>query len=284
MKKFLLDLLEYIIDILFNRERHEIVEKDDESIINEIEIPKEETNEISTTDTSEKEPIIEEKPQEPTINLIETEQPKNNIETTPNEAYVMLTNKERQTYFKKLGLYTKKIDNIRGSGQKKAEKQFNIIFLNKNTDTYSEETDKLLRIIYKSYCESPYMKSSDWKYFKNFKKSEFYCTCNKKYCDGYNGLGEKMPMRLLMMAQYQRNYYGKPVYLSSSIRCNKRNQEVGGTSNSRHKSFRAIDKKSNGVKAKDVVNMIYKSSTTKLPFVSYSYAITEYYSHTDVTI
>ena len=33
-----LDLLEYIIDILLNRERHEIVEKDDEPIINEIEI------------------------------------------------------------------------------------------------------------------------------------------------------------------------------------------------------------------------------------------------------
>lgn len=227
--------------------------------------------------------LEEEIKEEPIINQVEAKQLENNLETTPKEVYVMLTNKERQTYLKKLGLYTKAIDNIRGSGQKKAEKQFNIIFLNKSNDTYTEETDKLLREIYKSYVASPYMVSTDWKYFKNFKFSEFYCTCKKKYCDGYNGLKDKIPMRLLMVDQYIRNYYNKSVSFTSTIRCSKRNKEVGGVSNSKHMKFRANDLKCSGIKANDVVNLVYKG-TNKLPFVNYSYSITSTHAHVDVVI
>ena len=72
-----------------------------------------------------------------------------------------LTLKEQQTYLKKLGLYTKKIDGIRGAGHKKAVKQFNTIFLNKESEVYYNDTDKLLREIYASYNKSPYMEDSD---------------------------------------------------------------------------------------------------------------------------
>ena len=209
--------------------------------------------------------IEEEIKEEPIINQVE-----NNIETTSKEVYKMLTNKERQTYLKKLGLYTKAIDNIRGSGQKKAEKQFNIIFLNKSNDTYTEETDKLLRIIYKSYVASPYMVSTDWKYFKNFKSSEFYCKCNKKYCDGWNGLKNKIPMKLLMALQYVRNYYDKPITLTSTVRCKTHNAKVGGVSKSKHMEFKASDFTFSGIKTNEVVKLIYTGSN-KLPFVNYSY-------------
>ena len=93
----------------------------------------------------------------------------------------LLNLKEQQTYLKKLGLYTKKIDGIRGAGHKKAVKQFNTIFLNKESEVYYDDTDKLLREVYASYNNSPYMTDSDWKYFKNFKSGEVYCTCKKKY-------------------------------------------------------------------------------------------------------
>jgi hypothetical protein len=258
MKQFLLDLLEYIIDLLLNRERHEIVEKDDEPIIDQIEPPQEEIKE---------EPIIEQE---------EPKQPEKPTENTSNEPYKMLTNKERQTYLKKLGLYTKTIDNIRGSGQKKAEKIFNTIFLNKKEDTYTEETDKLLRVIYKSYVASPYMVDSDWKYFKNFKKSEYKCKCKGKCCNGYPS---EIAMRLVMMDQYIRNYFGVAVTLTSGVRCKTHNKNVGGVSQSRHMTGRASDKNVKGKSASEVSKVI-----KALPINHYCYDITKSAVHGDVNL
>lgn len=215
-----------------------------------------------------------------------TEDNKSVIEPTENvikqpeiqkEVYVMLTNKERQTYFKKLGLYTKSIDNIRGSGQKKAEKIFNIIFLNIHNDVYTEETDKLLRIIYKSYCESPYMTSSDWKYFKNFKKSEYKCKCKGKYCNGYPS---EIAMRLVMEDQYLRNYFGVAVTITSGSRCKDHNKAVGGVSKSRHMApTRASDKNVKGKSASEVSKVI-----KSLPINHYCYDITKKEVHGDVNL
>jgi len=237
-----------------------------------------------------KETDLEEEPIIDIVTPIE-EEPKEEVETKPSEViedakevYQMLSLKERQTYLKKIGLYTAKIDGIIGTGSKRAIKQFNIIFLNKKSETYTEETDKLLREIYESYCKSPYMVSSDWKYFKNFKESEFYCTCKKKYCDGWNGLRNKIPMHLIMIDQYIRNYYNSAVTLTSTIRCDKRNTEVGGVKNSKHKLFRANDLRCKGQKAETVRQLIYVNTATKIPFVNYSYNINTNYLHVDVTV
>lgn len=267
MKDFFKKIVEFLKDVFELIEKNEVVEEPIEEIVEEPIL----------------EPIEEEIIEEPIIEQEEIKQPVNDLKTTPKEVYKMLTNKQRQTYLKKLGLYTKSIDGIRGTGQKKAEKQFNIIFLNVKNDTYTEATDKLLREVYKSYNASPYMVASDWKYFKNFKESEFFCTCKKKYCDGYNGLRKKIPMHLLMVDQYIRNYYNKPVSFSCSVRCEKRNAEVGGIKNSKHIKFRANDFKCTDVKSSKVVDLIYKGSN-KLPFVGYSYSINTNYTHVDVTI
>ena len=269
MKQFLLDLIEYIIDILLNREKHEIVEKDDEPIIEQIDPSQEEIK---------KEPIIE--PIEDNKSVIEPpiNDDKSVIEQqeTQKEVYVMLTNKERQTYLKKLGLYTIKVDNIRGAKQKLAEKIFNTIFLNKKNDTYTEETDKLLRIIYKSYVASPYMVDSDWQYFKNFKKSEYKCKCGGKYCNGYPS---EIAMRLVMEDQYLRNYFGTAVRLTSGVRCKTHNKNVGGVSKSRHMTGRASDKNINGRTASEISKVI-----KSLPINHYCYDITKKEVHGDVNL
>lgn len=189
----------------------------------------------------------------------------------------MMKIKDRQKYLKKIGLYTSKVDGIEGNGTKSAYKFFNIIFLNKSSDKYTTETEKLLKAVYKSYCGSKYMVKADWKYFKNFNASEFHCTCNGKYCDGYNGLKNKLPMRLIMMAQYVRNYYDKPLYISSSVRCPKRNKEVGGVKNSKHLKFFALDYKVGNEKATAVIKVV-----KKLPFVKYAYDINKYYVHSNI--
>lgn len=214
--------------------------------------------------------------EEPIIEQVETKEPISNIETTQKEVYVMLTNKEQQTYLKKLGLYTKKIDGIRGSGHKKAVKQFNLIFLNKDSEVYYEDTDKILRAIYKSYCESPYMKDSDWQYFKNFKKSEYKCKCKGKYCDGFPS---EVSMRLVMANQYLRNYYDVAVKLTSGVRCTTHNTNVGGVKKSRHLLGRASD-----LNIKDKAASEIRKKVKELPFINYSYDITKKEIHVDVKL
>ena len=266
MKKIIDSIFKFIIELFTFKV------KEEPPIINEIETPKQEIVE---------EPIIEpkeeEKPQEPIIDQTETKEPEKPIENTTNEPYKMLSLQERQTYLKKLGLYTKEIDGKRGPGHKKAEKQFNIIFLNNGTDTYTEETDKLLRIIYNSYCSSKYMQDSDWQYFKNLRKSEYKCKCKGKYCNGYP---HDIAMHLVMTDQYIRNYFGVSIKITSGVRCEKHNSSsaVGGAKNSNHLKGCASDK-NNGKPAKDV-----RAVAKQLPFVGYSYDITDKAVHTTVNL
>lgn len=223
------------------------------------------------------EPKEEEKVEEPIIDQEEAKQPINSPETTQKEVYVMLTNKERQTYFKKLDLYTKTIDNIRGSGQKKAEKIFNTIFFNKYVDTYTEETDKMLRTIYDSYCKNPYMVSSDWKYFKNFKKSEFKCKCKGKYC---NGFPSEVSMKLVMLLQYIRNRINAPLTLTSGVRCQTHNDSLkGSVKKSKHLSGRASDFNGKGKTANELMKI-----AKEVPYLNYTYQCGTKEIHIDVIL
>lgn len=189
----------------------------------------------------------------------------------------MLSVKNRQKYYKKLGLYNGKIDGKEGSDTKAANKFFNIIFLNKSSDKYTEATDTKLREVYKSFCKSKYMVTDDWKLFKNFKLSDFKCTCNGKYCDGYNGRKNKCPMKLIMVAQYVRNYYDKPLIISSGVRCKKRNAQVGGVKKSKHLVFFAFDGSVLNVEAIKVVKLL-----KKMPLVKYTYDINKKYFHANI--
>ena len=188
----------------------------------------------------------------------------------------LLNIKQRQKYLKKLGLYTLKVDGKEGKGTKLAYKYFNIIFLNKSTDKYTSDTDTKLRAFYKSYAKSKYMLSDDWKFF-DFKESQFKCTCKGKYCDGYNGRKAKCYKKLIMTIQYAKNYYDEKVFISSGVRCKKRNQEVGGVKNSKHLVFKASDIKVGKEKSSAVVKL-FKA----FPLVNYTYSITEYYTHVNI--
>ena len=268
-------IIEFILNVFAYKDKKE-TDLEEKPII-DTNIPKEEEKAPEVVEIKPNE-VIDKPKEEPKVEDLEP--PK--VEEI-KEAKT-LTLKEQQTYLKKLGLYTKKIDGIRGAGHKKAVKQFNTIFLNKESEVYYNDTDKLLREIYDSYNKSPYMVDSDLKYFKNFKSSEFYCTCRKKYCDGWNGLRNKIPMHLLMADQYIRNHFGKAVSLTSTIRCDRRNKEVGGVKNSKHRLFRANDMGVKGTKAANVKKFVYTNSSTKLSFINYAYDINANYEHIDVII
>ena len=268
-------IIEFILNVFAYKDKKE-TDLEEKPII-DTNIPKEEEKAPEVVEIKPNE-VIDKPKEEPKVEDLEPPKVEEIKETKT------LTLKEQQTYLKKLGLYTKKIDGIRGAGHKKAVKQFNTIFLNKESEVYYNDTDKLLREIYDSYNKSPYMVDSDWKYFKNFKSSEFYCTCRKKYCDGWNGLRNKIPMHLLMADQYIRNHFGKAVSLTSTIRCDRRNKEVGGVKNSKHRLFRANDMGVKGIKAANVKKFVYTNSSTKLPFINYAYDINANYEHIDVII
>lgn len=72
---------------------------------------------------------------------------------------------------------------------------------------------------------------------KYFKKSEFKCKCGK-YCNGYPA---EIGSRLVWILEELRNYYGKPVVITSGLRCRQHNANVGGVSNSKHRYGKAAD-------------------------------------------
>jgi hypothetical protein len=104
----------------------------------------------------------------------------------------------------------------------------------------------------------------DWSKVKYFKKSEFVCGCEKKYCDGYPIDLDPVLIKVLERA---RETFG-PIRITSGLRCTKYNSEVGGISNSKHKQGKAADTWIIGKKANNYQLVRW---FLKQPEVSYSY-------------
>lgn len=143
----------------------------------------------------------------------------------------MLTIKQRQEKLKYLGFYTGAIDGIEGVKTKRAYYDLQKKYMQRKSDIdgiYGNNTEKLL--------ESAFNVK---KYTKNFdiNKDKLYCRCKGKYCCGYPAI---IDMNLLKNLQAIRNKYGATT-VTSMLRCNKHNSEVGGSSNSKHKKGKAVD-------------------------------------------
>ena len=129
----------------------------------------------------------------------------------------------RKNYFKKLGLGEYNEDNIRKLQKKYLRAQ--------DVDgIYGTDTDRLLRHVYN--CSL----------VKNFKPEEFRCPCGK--CTGYP---DRMKQVELNHIQTIRDHYGKPMKITSGLRCRYENQRVGGVSNSGHLTGYAVDMYMEGV-------------------------------------
>lgn len=74
----------------------------------------------------------------------------------------------------------------------------------------------------------------------HFRKVEFRCGCGGRYCDGYNG--RNVDQRLLNILEKIRAYYGKPITITSGIRCQRYNDSLRGSiKNSVHRLGGAAD-------------------------------------------
>ena len=73
---------------------------------------------------------------------------------------------------------------------------------------------------------------------EHFAMSEYQCDCDGMYCGGFPELMEEA---LLAQVENLRNRLGRPVIITSGVRCTQRNHEVGGIEYSKHKIGCAAD-------------------------------------------
>lgn len=113
-----------------------------------------------------------------------------------------------------------------------------------------------------------------WDDIKYFKRSEFECHCGGKYCNGYPAEPAKV---LVHVADRVRKHFGAPAIVSSGVRCKTHNANVGGVSNSRHMSGKAMDFCVVGKSATQVLAYVEKQ-----PEINYAYAIDSEFVHMDI--
>lgn len=151
---------------------------------------------------------------------------------------IMLNNYYIQKNLKGLGYYKGNIDEIWGPLEKQALKYFQEDFGLMVDGIYGKESDDCLQSIVKQCqvilgakpdgmwgndTESRYQNLSNIKYIK---RSELACHC---------GCGaNRMDIRLVKILDDIRAYYGKPIILTSPVRCPSWNKKQGGVSNSWH--------------------------------------------------
>lgn len=111
-----------------------------------------------------------------------------------------------------------------------------------------------------------------WKDIQYFNREEFRCPCPR--CGGFPAEPEEALVRL---AERVRGHFALPVTVSSGVRCERHNREVGGVVNSRHLAGKAMDFSVQGVPSGTVLLVLQG-----LAGVRYAYGIDGSYVHMDV--
>lgn len=114
----------------------------------------------------------------------------------------------------------------------------------------------------------------NWDEVKYFGRAEFQCNCGGKYCNGFPA--EPHPL-LVKVADRVREHFGAAAIVSSGVRCEQHNANVGGVVGSRHLYGKAMDFRISGRKAAEVLEYVWQQ-----PEISYAYDIDGTYVHMDV--
>ena len=193
-----------------------------------------------------------------------------------------MTIKQKQALLFYLGYYVGNIDGDWGTLSKTATKAFQKDFGITADGICGVETEKALKhavcygmTVKKTETSTTTSTAADWwKEITHFNKREFACKCGGKYCNGYP---TEMDKAVVKAAEKVRKHFGAVVTVSSGLRCNQHNANVGGVSNSRHKKGKAIDFCVAGKTSAQVLAYV-----KTLPEIRYAYAIDSKYVHMDV--
>lgn len=179
-----------------------------------------------------------------------------------------VTNKQKQCLLMYLGYYSGAIDGIWGKQSRTAAGNFQREYGLEADPEFGESSEcKILEAICLGEGESW------WEDIAYFERSEFACKCGR-YCDGYPA---EMDKALIRTADRLRKHFGVPVLVSSGLRCQTHNANVGGVANSRHVSGKAMDFCVTGKTAAAVLEFVQQQ-----PEIRYAYAIDGQYVHMDV--
>ena len=100
---------------------------------------------------------------------------------------------------------------------------------------------------------------------KSFRYSEFACPC----CGKVRPISPDLIYRL----QNLRDKIGKPIYISSGIRCKKYNRKVGGYRNSPHLTGKAVDIHAKNIDIVDLAIMARDEGFSRIGIYPYQHFI-----------
>lgn len=175
-----------------------------------------------------------------------------------------MTAKQKQCLLCYLGHYTGAIDGIWGAQSAAAAMEFQRS--QGLVPTAGLDEDALRSAV----CREP---TDWWEEIEFFDRKEFACKCGT-YCDGYPA---EMEEGLVKCADKIRCTFGRPMIVSSGLRCCRHNTNVGGVSNSRHLTGKAMDFCVPGKTAQQILEQVRQQ-----PEIRYAYAIDKHYVHMDV--
>lgn len=173
-----------------------------------------------------------------------------------------MTIKQKQCLLYFLGYYDGEIDGIWGEKSRAAEERFR------------QSHGVLGEAIREAILEALPTESADWwEEIEYFAPEEFACKCGG-LCGGYPA---QMAQTLVCVADRVRKALGTACIVSSGLRCRQHNANVGGVSNSRHLSGKAMDFRAVGKTAAQVLAVVRAQ-----PEIRYAYAIDNQFVHMDV--
>lgn len=182
-----------------------------------------------------------------------------------------MTNEQTQNLLQYLGYYTGRIDGIWGRDTASAVAKF--------CKAYGISLDEPTTVMQKALIGAvagmmeKVQSTGFWDNYRSFSKEEFRCKCPK--CVGTD---PDMNEEVVKAAQKIRDYFARPVIVSSGLRCKEHNAEVGGVYNSKHLTGEAVDFCVTGIHSVNVINYIKRS----IPEIKYVYAINDSYVHMNV--
>lgn len=183
-----------------------------------------------------------------------------------------MTIRQKQLLLAYLGYYTGQIDGIWGCQSKAATEAFQQAFMDTADGIFGAETEDCIRRVIGEGREAQSTQPDFWQEIRWFTRKEFACRCGT--CGGFPAEPRE---ELVKTADAVRSHFGKPIAVTSGVRCAAHNGAVGGVSNSRHLLGKAMDFRIEGKSASQVLAYVQR-----LPQIRYAYAIDNIHVHMDI--
>lgn len=172
--------------------------------------------------------------------------------------------KQQQLLLSFLGYYTGKIDGITGPQTQTAIRKFQETYGLSTDGVFGAKTEAKIRevigdptkekkqetttVVNTQVVNKPATGDAFWDGIRYFTPEEFQCKCGCKT----NGIDHK----LVEILEKVREHFGKPVTVTSGVRCATHNARVGGVSNSQHVYKTAADFTVSGIAPRTVANYL----------------------------